>query len=88
MRYFITMVIIGSQLIGCGVDTGGTHKVEVEDSKQTVQVQTTLDKVLEICEVVKTTGEVIPYRLWTETQKECFKVFDFGEYLGGFDFGN
>lgn len=80
MHYLLIMVILGSQ-ISCGVDTGGKHEVEVSDSKQTVEVktETELTKILKICEVEGNDGKLVPYRYWTDVQKECIELLQLPE---------
>jgi hypothetical protein len=60
----------------CGIDTSGDHDVSVRDSKQTITVRTTLDKILEICGIVLADGTVIPYNKWTEEHRECLEKLD------------
>lgn len=72
-------VLITLTLIGCGMDIrvkDSEHDVNVSDSHQTITVQTTLDKILEICGIVLADGSVIPYNKWTDQQKDCLDKLD------------
>ena len=81
------VILLSVMVIGCGLDVkvkDSSHKVEVADSNQTVTIKTTLDKILEICGVVKKDGTVIKYEDWTDEQKECFNILN-QEYLNESD---
>ena len=69
MRYLLLLVIATS----CGIDTGGEHKVEVNDSKQEVVVTTELSTVLEICDI-KRDEELVKYKNWSKTQLDCWNL--------------
>lgn len=72
-------------MINCGMDIrvkDSEHDVNVGDSEQKVTVQTTLDKILEVCEIVLANGTVVPYSKWTEAQFECLTTLDPGNALG------
>lgn len=71
----------------CGMDIkvkDSEHDVNVSDSEQTITVETTLDKVLEVCGIVLPDGSIVPYSQWTEEQDECIEKLDvkgLGDYV-------
>lgn len=71
----ITLCLMTSLMTSCGmrVDTSGDQDVNIraEDSEQTITVRTTLDRILEICGIIKEDGTVVPYSKWTDDQEEC-----------------
>ena len=77
-------VVIVSWLLvlGCGRFTPRLeteHEVETTstiDVKTESTVKTDLDTLFRICEI-KTDEEVVPYREWTEEQKECLTLVGF-----------
>ena len=70
----VLLLILG--LASCDVDTGGEHEVEISDSVQTIDVRTSFDRILEICELILPSGGVVPYRSWSDQQRECVEVLD------------
>lgn len=73
------IILIGLLVSGCGLNVkvrDSSHDVNVSDSEQTITIKTTLDKILEICGVVKPDGTVVKYKDWTDEQKECFETLN------------
>lgn len=75
------MTCLSLTMISCGMDVDvkdSTHKVdtnskvEVNDSEHKIRVETTLDRVLEICGILLADGSVLTYDQWTDEQDECF----------------
>jgi|SaaInlStandDraft_2_1057019.scaffolds.fasta_scaffold121275_3 hypothetical protein len=81
------ILLTGLILSGCGplsptIKTESTastkHKADAE-----INTYSTLDRILEICEVLKE-GRVVPYSQWTPAQHKCIAALQ----LGGLDNGN
>lgn len=79
-------------ITSCGMDVDvkdSKHDVEtksevtVKDSEHKVTVQTTLDKILEVCGIVLPSGEVLTYDKWTETQTQCLDKLGTGGLING-----
>lgn len=74
-------VLLLMMLVGCGMDVkvrDSEHNVNVRNSEQKIVVESTLDKILEICGIVKPDGSVVPYSKWTAEQTECVALLDKG----------
>ena len=84
----IKLIALSLTLVGCGIDTGGDHNINVRDSKQEISVTTTMDTILEVCGIILADGTVVPYSEWTGEQEECLDKLDGSTglpNLGGLD---
>lgn len=85
-------MILLSLTASCGMDVDvkdsehkvdSNSKVEVSDSTHTVKIETTLDKILEICGIVKEDGTLLAYDEWTDENDECFQKLKMEGINGG-----